>query len=280
MNMAPQVIPMQYNNYSAGQPLYNITQTASTASPSYMTTAFTPNNFTAYAQPPNTPSMNPNYEPVPVTRNSPHTVPALPPPASLLAPGRSHREPITTSYWLDDLLWPCIFWGAETRIFCSLLLYLGCTIIPSWVSFLLYVYEWRTNLLCKSMGKKFTSLEDMTLGFHFRVESACTFFCIGQCRQDDKHRQQRWNEREREKDMYDYEMAATTTSRWHQRPWMYEYFFAKPHLTDFSRTPSRTNLQARPINPSIDLRTHKPATLLFPWSRNISFMGKKVKHTP
>ena len=98
MNMAPQVIPMQYNNYSAGQPLYNITQTASTASPSYMTAAFTPNNFTAYAQPPNTPSMNPNYEPVPVTRNSPHTVPALPPPASLLAPGRSHREPITTSY--------------------------------------------------------------------------------------------------------------------------------------------------------------------------------------
>ena len=107
MNMVPQqIIPMQYN-YSAGPALYNITQTAPTASPSsYMTASFAPNYSTTYTQqqqqqqqPPNTPLMNRTYESVPVTRNSPHTIPpALPPAASLLAPSRSsHREPISAS---------------------------------------------------------------------------------------------------------------------------------------------------------------------------------------
>ena len=55
------------NTMAKAQQLYNTTRTASS---SYMSNGVAPNNYMAYAQPSNTPSMNRNYESVPEIQNS------------------------------------------------------------------------------------------------------------------------------------------------------------------------------------------------------------------
>ena len=97
MSMA-QNIPMQsYNAYSsAPQQLYTTTQATS---PPYMTTGYTNvplNHYAPYSQSLNNnpPPSNRHYEPISVSRSSPHANSALPP---LQAPPRS-QPPISASY--------------------------------------------------------------------------------------------------------------------------------------------------------------------------------------